>query len=153
MPRPAGFTLLELLVVITVIGLAMLAAPRLGGAWAEGSKDRAAVQELGSALSRARFAAVATGSPVEVLFDLENRTWRTDPAGPRGQLPNVGIRVLGIDGAATNDASTAAIRFYADGGSSGGTIILDMPNGNQGNGQGQTRIATDWLNGRIEIRD
>jgi general secretion pathway protein H len=150
--RPAavsGFTLLELLVVITVIGLAMLAAPRLGGAWANGAKDRAAVQELGSALSRARFMAVAMRSPVEIQFDLKNRTWRTSPAGPQGQLPDAGISVLGIDGAATRDASTAAIRFYADGGSSGGTVVLDIP----GNRQTQTRIAADWLSGRIEIRD
>ena len=149
MPRPAGFTLLELLVVITVIGLAMLAAPRLGGAWANGARDRAAVQELGFALSRARFMAAAMRSPVEIQFDLKNRTWRTSPAGPQGQLPDVGISVLGIDGAETLDASTSAIRFYADGGSSGGTVLLDMP----GSQRKQIRIAADWLSGRIEIRD
>jgi general secretion pathway protein H len=149
MSRPAGFTLLELLVVITVIGLAMLAAPRLGGAWADGARDRAAVQELGSAMSRARFMAVAMRGPVEVLFDLKNRTWRTNPAGQQGQLPDVGISVLGIEGATAQDASTSAIRFYADGGSSGGTVVLDMP----GSRQKETRIATDWLSGRIEIRD
>jgi general secretion pathway protein H len=142
-----------------VMGLAMLAAPRLGGAWAERAKDRAAVQELGSALSRARFQAVATRSPVEILFDLRNRTWRTDPTGLSGRLPGVGISVLGIDGAASRDASTAAIRFYADGGSSGGTVILDMPGSSRRQGQdpeqaqGQTRIAADWLSGRIEVHD
>ena len=132
MPRPAGFTLLELLVVITVIGLAMLAAPRLGGAWADGARDRAAVQELGSALSRARFMAVAMRSPVEILFDLKNRTWRTSPAGPQGQLPECRASACW--------ASTAPRRgtpppppssSIADGGSSGGTILIDMP-GSQG---------------------
>ena len=149
MPRPAGFTLLEMLVVITVMGLAMLAAPRIGGAWADGARDRAAVQELGSGLSRARFMAVAMRSPVEVLFDLKERTWRTSPAGPKGRLPNVDVSVLGIDGATARDAATSAIQFYPDGGSSGGTILIDMP-GNQGK---PTRIAADWLSGRIEVRD
>jgi len=149
MPRPAGFTLLEMLVVITVMGLAMLAAPRIGGAWADGARDRAAVQELGSGLSRARFMAVAMRSPVEVLFDLKERTWRTSPAGPKGRLPDTGVSVLGIDGATVRDASTSAIQFYPDGGSSGGTILIDMP-GNQGK---PTRIAADWLSGSIEVRD
>jgi general secretion pathway protein H len=159
MTQPAGFTLLELLVVIMVMGLVMLAAPRLGGSWSEGVKNRAAVQELGSALSRARFQAVARRSPVEILFDLRNRTWRTDPTGPSGRLPGVGVSVLGIDGAAGRDASATAIRFYADGGSSGGTVILDMPSSSRRQGQdpeqapGRTRIAADWLSGRIEIHD
>jgi general secretion pathway protein H len=149
MPKPAGFTLLEMLVVITVMGLAMLAAPRIGGAWADGARDRAAVQELGSGLSRARFMAVAMRSPVEVLFDLKERTWRTSPAGPKGRLPNVDVSVLGIDGAAARGSATSAIQFYPDGGSSGGTILIDMPTS-----RGKpTRIAADWLSGRIEVRD
>jgi general secretion pathway protein H len=149
MGRSAGFTLLELLVVITIIGLVMLAAPRLGGTWAENAKDRAAVREVGAALARARYMAVASRAPVEVLFDLASRTWRTIPTGPWGQLPDAGIRVLGIDGAVMDQPSAAAIRFYPDGGSSGGTIVLDMPAARQG----QARIATDWLSGRIEISD
>jgi len=147
--RPAGFTLLELLVVITVVGLAMLAAPRIGGSWAEGAKERAAVRELGSALSLARYRATATRSPVEILFDLRSRGWRVEPGGQRGILPGTGIRVLGVDGAASGNPDTAAIRFYPDGGSSGGTVLLDLPSASQG----QARIATDWLSGRIEIRD
>jgi general secretion pathway protein H len=149
MSRPAGFTLLEMLVVIMVMGLAMLAAPRIGGAWSDGARDRAAIQELGAGLSRARFMAVAMHSPVEVLFDLKDRTWHTSPAGPKGRLPDVGISVLGIDGATVRGASTSTIQFYPDGGSSGGTIQIDMPTS-----QGKpTRIAADWLSGRIEVRD
>jgi general secretion pathway protein H len=148
--RPAGFTLLELLVVITVIGLAALAAPKLGGAWTEAARDRAALREVGTALSRARLAAAMTRSPVEVVFDLESRTWRTVPAGPQGRLPAGPIRLLGVDGAGQRGGGqSTAFRFFPDGGSSGGTLVV----GNTGGPSGETRIAADWLSGRIEIRE
>ncbi|UEM23711.1 GspH/FimT family pseudopilin [Skermanella mucosa] len=149
MKRSAGFTLLELLVVMTIAGLAMLAAPRLGGSWAEGAKERAAVRELGAAMSRARYMATATRSPVEVQFDLTAREWRIQPGGKGGRLPGSDVRVLGIDGGAPGDAATPAIRFYPDGGSSGGTVLLDLPAASRG----QARIAADWLSGRIQVDD
>ena len=73
MERAAGFTLIEMLVVITIIGLAMLAAPRLGGAWVESSSERVAIRELGEALARARYWAVAAQTPVRIVFDIRNR--------------------------------------------------------------------------------
>lgn len=149
MKSRAGFTLLEMLVVMAIAGLVMLAAPRLGGSWAEGAKERAAVRELGSALSRARYMATATRSPVEVQFDLKAGEWRIQPGGKGGRIPGSGVRVLGIDGGMPGDAAAPAIRFYPDGGSSGGTVLLDLP----GASRGQARIAADWLSGRIEVDD
>ena len=149
MERAAGFTLIEMLVVITIIGLAMLAAPRLGGVWVESHSERAAVRELGEALARARYWAVAAQTPVRIVFDIRNRVWSTQPSGSQGQLPNADIHVLGIENAAPGQRTTTAIEFYPDGGSSGGTIIIDVPSTQQS----ETRIAADWLSGRIEVSD
>jgi general secretion pathway protein H len=149
MGRAAGFTLIEMLVVITTIGLVLLAAPRLGGLWMEGARERAAVKELEEALARALYWAIASQISVRIVFDIRNRAWRTQPSGLWGHLPDDGIHVLGIDNAAPGQTTTTAIELYPDGGSSGGTIIVDVSSAQQD----WSRIAADWLSGRIEVHD
>ena len=65
----AGFSLVELLAVMVLIGIgAAMAVPRMDGMIA-GTKTRAAIGQLGADLSYARILAVRWGRPTSVRFN------------------------------------------------------------------------------------
>lgn len=121
-----GFTLLEMLVVLLLLGLATaLVAPRLslGGAALD-----ADAHTLAAALLHARDQAVRTGRPVEVRLDM--------PLPGTAALRVVGDAELMGDG-------VARLRFLSDGSASGADIRLTGQHG------GERRVAVDWLTGRV----
>jgi general secretion pathway protein H len=100
-----GFTLVELVVTLAVIGLAAaLVAPRVGalGGW----RVEAAAGRLADALTLAREAAVLGGRPVRVEIDRARGAWSAGAV--RGVLPP-GLRIAGIaaDGTTTAGATVA----------------------------------------------
>lgn len=66
--RPRGFTLVELMVTIAVLGLLMLATLPSVGAWLRNAEIRTAAESLQSGLQKARSEAVRRNQPV--LFSL-----------------------------------------------------------------------------------
>ena len=110
-PR-AGFTLVELLIVLAIMGLvAALAFPRLVGR-APGSTLGAVAEELRAALATARSAAIAQDR--EVMVGGGDGSYRVD--GARHVLPSAaGVRI---------DVRGGGIAFFPSGGSSGGRIVL-----------------------------
>jgi general secretion pathway protein H len=128
-----GFTLLELLVVLAVLGL--LAAMAMPVKPPKASAANAA-RLLAGDLARARTQAIARNEEMVVVFDVDARTWQG--AGSMGKLPPH-LR-LAITAAATEGA---AIRFYPEGGASGGHISVL--------GGGRAEIAVDWLTGGVTV--
>lgn len=131
-----GFTLLELLVVLAILGL--MAAMALPGRPPRASAESAA-RLLAGDLARARSQAIARNEEVMVVFDVEAGTWQG--AGSKGTLPPH-LR-LALTAAATEGA---AIRFYPEGGASGGRIVVL--------GATRAEVAVDWLTGgvRVDVR-
>jgi len=113
----AGFSLIELLVVLTVMGLLMaLAVPVIGGN-SDGLARRQAVAKLRTALGDARSAAIRTGHPV--------------------QLPLASIDAQASFAVAGGGSGGPGPTFFADGSSSGGTILLES----------KPVLQIEWLTG------
>jgi general secretion pathway protein H len=128
---PAGFTLIEMIVVIVILalvgGLVMVRQPW----YSTGLNTEATVRALGEALRLARSRAIAQNREVTVVTALDGfsvdggAAWRLPPG-----------EVL----------SPTRVIFLPDGGSSGATILLAA---------GTRRIAVDvnWLTGRVAARE
>lgn len=139
----AGFTLLEMVVALVILGLAtVLVLPdRLGGGGAVELK--AAARELASGLRRTHDAAITTNSETVFTVDVARRSWRAAGGKERQAPRGAEISVVTAKSEIVN-SGTADIRFFPEGGSTGGGVRLER------GGQVYT-VKVDWLTGRIEV--
>ncbi len=145
-PRPgvrgAGFTLLELLVAIAVAALVLTVVPPMLSRGYETMAYRAAVRELVAGLKGARRAAMETGRSVAFVVDTAARRFGVDGALTGELPPAVQVRLTVAD-REIDSSERGAIRFYPDGGATGGSIQLLRSGG------GGVRLRVDWLLGTV----
>jgi general secretion pathway protein H len=143
MSPTAGFTLIELMVVLAILGmtLVLFTSYRPIGSAAL-SADGAAVQ-LAADLRLARSQAIASNQPVVVSVDLPGHQYRIGTGGFRRLPPELRVELLTIANERESER-VADIRFNPDGSTTGGRIVL-------ANNQRQIRIGIDWLTGRVSI--
>ena len=138
----AGFTLTEMLVVLALLALVVSVSLPFSRQSGRARELSAAAQSVTAVLRDARVLAISRNATSEVRFDLDALT-TTGPTGHPVQLPP------GTDIEVTTDRDliaqeTGVFRFYPDGGSSGGRIMLRH--------SGETRvIAVHWLTGSIAV--
>lgn len=129
--RTAGFTLMEMMIVIVVMGL-LLALVLTNGPERSPTLDlRAATSRVAQALRLARTRSIATDRPVAFVIDPKTRSFGTP--GQRYRLPP-GIVMT----------SPRPIRFEPDGSASSGAIILGL-------GRMRSRILVHWLTGQVSV--
>jgi general secretion pathway protein H len=146
MRREAGFTLLEVIVVLVLAGIiyAILLAVPMRGASAADLKASARV--LASGLRQAQSMAMVTRQDAVLTLDLDSREFVLAGEKEPRKLPDgIDLKLYTAQSEVTSDRK-GAIRFYPDGSSTGGRITVSA-------GERKFLVDVDWLTGRVSIGD
>jgi len=161
-----GFSLLELTVVLVIIGLGLLmVAPSLSNL-SKTMELNGAAKKVSAILRYSRSEAVNQGRSYQVLFDLESRKVKagvvdvpptqgeTEKKGDKANdnkekiydLPaGIQIKEIKLTGLPSPPSELPAIQFYPNGGSNGGSILIDSKD------RKGYRIQVHFLTGMVEI--
>lgn len=143
--RPAtGFTLIELVVVLAILGLAYALVPPLFSGARAGAELKSATRQLAAGLRQARNYAVSRRTEAVFTLDVEKRDFTVSGDARTYRLPRQLPLKLVTAQKEVVDEQRASIRFYADGSSNGGRITL-------GSGEHTLEIDVNWLTGRVSI--
>ena len=136
----AGFTLIEMLVVLAILALVMaVIPPLLAGGQARAELDTAG-HELAAALRETRSLAIREGRRESFVIDAAGR-FRAGDGPMRPLAPGLGLALATADGGAR---PSGAIGFFADGSSTGGKLVLLR-------GERRSYVTVDWLTGRVAL--
>lgn len=144
--RSAGFTLLELMVVMALMALIVgLVVSRLP-AGPSRTQVVASAKSLASGLRTARGAAIHESREAVFTVDLAARRFWVDRRDPVALRADIG---LALDIAAAERAGETAghIRFFPDGSSTGGSIRLNLP----GKDAPPTTVTVDGITGHVAV--
>lgn len=138
-----GFTLFEMLAVILLIGIAAAAVSVSVTQGLASARINAASGEIAAGLRATRAQAIVRGSEQTFDVDVDAGTW--SGAKRRNVRLPPGLR-LAVTSALEDraDAHTGRIRFFPDGSSTGGHIVLTS-------GRRQWRVNVAWLTGQVAV--
>jgi general secretion pathway protein H len=141
----SGFTLVELLVVLGILGLVLaLVAPLGQRAW-PGFAARSGAERIAAALRETRSEAIAGNREAVLLVDLEAPALRLDEGPPVALDPRFSLAlVTGTEEVVA--AGAGRIRFFPDGTSTGGRVTLMMEDE-------RLDVLVDWITGRVRIAE
>ena len=135
----AGFSLIEMLVVLTILALvAALTFPLLARP-SDSVRLQAAARDIVSALRVTRAAAIARSTNLALVIDVDNRTYESPVVAPRAFAADILARMKIAEPERATPAR-GGFRFFADGSSTGGDVTLTL-------GDKAERLCVDWLTG------
>lgn len=139
----AGFTLIEVLVALTILVAALaIAVPSLGRA-RDGLVLRSTAYDLAASLRTVRTNAQSTNAEQGLTIDLARRLyWSGGVVPPRALAVGAKVTVPESERVAS---SVSRIRFFADGSSSGAKITLK-------DDRTTADVYVDWLNGDVRLQ-
>ena len=139
----AGFTLLELMVVLVILALTATAVVSIGRSSLESARVRSFLVEAEAMFRDARTAAIETQSQTVVVIDSEARRLSFPEGGRTLDLPR-GVS-LDAEVAVPEGGGLPAVRFFPSGGSTGGQLSF----GFRGQSYG---LRINWLTGRADAQ-
>ena len=141
-----GFTLLEILVVMVIIGLMMALIPPLFSGAVSGTKLKGSARDLAVALRETRSQAIIHNNEQLVHLDLASPRYRIGSGKIQALPDDVVIAVETITGERLDPKAKHTLRFYPDGSSSGERITLS-------GGNRAWHLQLNWLTGSITITE
>ena len=140
-----GFTLIEVLVSLAILGLALSLIAGYKPPWSRGLGLQATAAELAAGLRLARSEAILSNRAVLFDLDLIGHRYRVGTGTPRRLPADLSLELLTISGEALNGRE-GDIRFNPDGSSTGGRISL-------ADGRRRIGVGVDWMTGRVSVAD
>jgi general secretion pathway protein H len=143
--RCRGFTLIEVIVTLAILGFVLVLVVGYKPPWSRGLGVKATAAELASGLRLARSEAIVHNRSVAFSLDVTGHHYRVGAAPERPLPANLSLQLLTIAGE-NRGTGVGDIRFQPDGSSTGGRISL-------ADGQRHMAVGVDWLTGRISVAD
>ncbi|MCB1578178.1 MAG: prepilin-type N-terminal cleavage/methylation domain-containing protein, partial [Xanthomonadales bacterium] len=137
-PRSSrGFTMIELIVVIVLIGIVASVVAFSFAKSLSGARIQAASRDLVAALRYTRGQAIVKGEQKVLVLDLEKNTYQA-PGRNEIELPkDMALRLTTAQKELTGEKA-GGIRFFPDGSSTGGNIAVVL-------GEREWKINVGWL--------
>jgi general secretion pathway protein H len=143
-PRDArGFSLLEMLLVVSLIAATGLLAAGVLAGGLERMQLRSSAKEIASELRYARAHALSTGVPQSFVIDPAAHAWR-GANGRDGDIPaRLGIAFTGAREVQPGEGE-GAILFFGDGASTGGRVQVSYRTA-------AWNVDVAWLTGEVSL--
>jgi general secretion pathway protein H len=142
--RARGFTLLELLVVIAVIGLVLALMPGFLFRDQPAIDVENAARAVADGLRQTRSRAMLENRPQTFALDVEARRFRPGDGQPLRQLDRgIALSLLTARSEVAGEA-IGRIRFFPDGSATGGRVRLALEDH-------EAEVGVDWLTGDVAI--
>jgi len=138
-----GFTLVEIMVVMVIITLVLGMVATSMSSSISGAEARSAARKLVASLRYTRARAIIDKSEQVFEVNTENRSYQA-PGREQVNLPEgVDVTITTARSEITSE-DVAAIRFFPDGGSTGGHIELTV-------NEREYRVNVAWLTGETKL--
>lgn len=140
---PAGFSLVELMVVLVLVAMLMALVGLSITRSVAAAEMRNAAREITAGLRHTRGQAIIQRQQQVFTVDTNARTWQAAGNNPVTLPDGLQITLNTARSELTGEAA-GGIRFYPDGASTGGSVVLSA-------GEREWHITVGWLTGEIGI--
>jgi len=139
-----GFTLVEMLAVLLIVSLVMALVGTSISRNVSGAEMRTAAKKVAASLRYTRTRAILSKSEQVFLVDAENRSYRAAEREAVDLPEGMNVELNTARSELTSE-SVGGIRFYPDGGSTGGRVKLEA------NGR-VYQVNVAWLTGEARVQ-